>query len=397
MARRSLPVAVLALATGLVLAFPYRAAASRAEIDGYGLPRLLKVDVSSLYYFPGTIGRASSRIQLDTGSGARLSDPGPNEVSGDAFAIAMLGEGFKYGYFLDGNSHNLVIGQGAWGLTLGFLDFYTEREIDTESQAQLSAESFRLSQRTLRMAFGWQHRTETGRVVEGTVAASWISSEGSASESRTSSGTEQLSEMMWESDGGYAVDAAFRTVTEGEGAVFSATYSYGDLRPRGVLQTEYGPVSLDQSLISREASMSLGYRSTPRVLDMLTLGLMATWSDGSEVNGQSTSPGLESTHRELYRGGVFLSAERHIVQRLVGRLGVQGLGEFVTNTRNRVYVYFDGTLAYRTDTTSNGRILPAEFFLGVSWTWKSIFMDARVQSSLSLDVALARWAVTVPF
>ncbi len=135
--------AALTAVAGLCLVLSAgRAHASRASLDGRGLPRLLAVDETMIVEFPGSAARFGRRVLLDA------AGTGP----ADAFGMVLLGSSWRYGYLVDQDLHNLFLASpGGFGAVVGF------RNDDFERRQRASGVSSRDRRwdRTFRVGLGW--------------------------------------------------------------------------------------------------------------------------------------------------------------------------------------------------------------------------------------------------
>jgi len=383
--------------------------ASRAALDGRGLPHLLAVDPSNVLLFPGSAFLFSGNAVVDyTGYSFHMFDyydywryiPPPANSSlvppvsstSENFAMALAGKKFAFGYVLDGLSHNLVIAhRSGWGASFGISDQYHEEETTTDQLrgplTTYRTNTIEVSRRDIRLAAGWSKQKASGRLFEVCIGADFVNTQFSTSSSFTDVDTSTFEYREWKSEPGMGVDVRIRTVNPTSGFQGALRFAYEDLQPEVIA----GPPA---GWIRRYALSEFGWRSPFHELDDLAVGLVLEWSHdtvhGLDSDFDYSNMAFENTR---YYWQVFASAEHRIVGTLFGRAGVRGSAYFERSER----VYVSNTEGSYSDISaykdSNGSIQNPDFFLGLGWTWKRFQLDGRIRESISLSDALTQWSI----
>jgi hypothetical protein len=396
------------LFTVLISVHAAPARASRAELDGRGLPHLLAIDPSNILLFPGSARLFSDNALLDyTGYSFHMFDyydywryaPPPSFSSlvqpvsrtSENFALALAGKKFVFGYVLDGLTHNLVIAhRSGWGASLGISDQYHEEQDEVDQlNGQLSTyrtSAVEVSRRDVRLALGWSKQTSSGRSFELGVGADFVNTQFSTSTSSTDVDTTVYEYKEWKSEPGIGFDVRVRTLNPASGFQGALRFAYEDLQPDVIA----GPPA---GWIRRYALSEFGWRGPFHELDDLAVGIVLEWSHDT-VHGLDNDENYSSTAFEntRYFGQVFASAEHQIVGALLGRAGVHGNAYF--ERAERLYVNTDEN-SYSISATkdSNGAIQNPEFFLGLGWTWKRFQLDGTLRENVSLSDPFSQWSI----
>ena len=403
---------LVALLPGLSMLFAPAATASRAEIDGRGLPRLLAVDPSTLLLFPGSAAQFGRTALVDYSEGS--SSPidfsefyylaslpplvAPVTSGSERFAMALTGKHLAFGYVLDGPTHNLVLSHEAgWGASLGISDVYDAVENSTleyfNNLIRFTDSNQELSRRDLRLTLGWAGVTRSGRVNEIALGGNLVSTQQSTYFRIVDIATDidtTTSASEWKSEPGFGFDVRLRTLSPQPGFQAAIRFAYEDLQPE--------VISGDPpTLIRRYGLAQLGWRMPFEVIDEVMAGVVLEWIHDTFQNMPVNSPGLgtwEDSDNTRYFGQIFASAEHRIGGRLVGRAGVRGSAYFQKQKLFRVRrEEADGTdvEAYK---RTKGAILRPEFFLGIGWSWKDFTLDGRIRENISLTSPVSQWSVS---
>ena len=396
----------------LLALLPVSAFASRAELDGRGLPYLLSVDPSTVVMFPGSAARFGGSALLDY-SPYTTSEPSiydyiylrpealryagplvdPVKSSPQRFILGLTGKSLAAGYAMDGKSHNLILSHASgWGISLGIEDKYDEVENydrDTDlPYSRVRSNSLELSRRDLRFGVGWSSGTPAHRIYEVGATADIVYTQYSTSQLFADVDTTIFSSAEWKSEPGLGIDLRLRTLSPGSGFQGAVRFAYEDLHPDVIS----GPPT---TWIRRYGLAELGWRFGLKELDDLVIGVVMEWSRdtfaGPQGGGIYT---IENARNELtlYYGQLFASAERHIVQRLVGRAGVRGSAYF-SKQENQESQGVPGSSSETIDSRSQGAVYDPEFFLGAGWTWKRFALDGRLRENIDLDNPVLQWSV----
>jgi hypothetical protein len=366
-----------AIAVVLMMLPPTSALASRAALDGRGLPRFLALDPSNDVSFPGSAARFDPQLLLDY--------PG--------FGLGMMGRTLRFGYVLDGGSHNLILAHpSGWGMALGISDQYDETQRSdyrNEDQGPLITNTYdKSSRRDVRLNLGWSALSESGRSYEVTLGGSIIDAEESSSGTRFFEGVTDSFSYAWTSGPGTQFALRLRTVSPNNGLLLAIDSYYEDLHP----EAEDGSTP---EFVRRYAASQLGFRLGMEELDDLVIGIRLQWNhDTMNAVPYTTSTSVSISGRDAsnYFGGVFASAERHVVGALVARGGVQGSAHFNKLTTTRLFRSTQSNTS-STSTESQGEIDSPSFFLGAGWQFKEFTLDARINQDISLTYFLYQWSI----
>jgi hypothetical protein len=370
---------------------------SRAELDGRALPRFLAVDPTLLRLLPGSVSRLGSMVLADIARSGY--DPITGEpVGGDDFALGLAGKGLRFGYFLDQDSHNLIVGGGGgWGITLGFTDTHVKRETREQRVSELygdyeSLTEIKQTRAEVRLGAGWQGITGGGRVHEIGVGGRYIDAEFERASTTVQDTLWESRRERWVSDPGVAIDITYRTVAPRSGLLARASFLYEDLNPSSSDSTS----GLEEFL--RAASIDLGLRIPAPPLADLVVGVSAAWRDEERsLEGSSYLTSVATRYEETsYMGAIFASAEMEVIENLRLRGGVVGRASFDRERTEYVRVRTSSTDVTERS-TEEGRVQDPEFRLGLGWTWKSVVLDFRLSDTLNLDNPVIRWAAAVTF
>jgi len=384
------------VAVGWVILSAAAAFASRAELDGRGLPRFLADDPTNLPVFPGGAAGLPSQMLVDFiyGPGYDYPEPFESRDPSDRLAVALFGRHVKLGYVLDGPTHHLVLGMPrGFGFILGFSDRHDEDEDYTKTewngQIEESFDYTKTSETQIRASLGWSGRLGDRRTLSIALAGSYLDSEIRSKSKRVLDGeiTEDVHQVV-ESDPGAGWEISLQSLDPEAGPLIAARYSDTNRNPHSeeIAATAWR---------SRRASLDLAWRWTPEMLDDLVFGWTSSWSkDESPVDLNYSSHIVDRSEAEIFRGGVFVSGEKRILESLVARAGVLARGYF----EDRAYAYARSSgdyLRYSSDSSSTGRIESPRIFLGGSWSWKNLRVDVRLNESISLYNPFIRWSAAL--
>lgn len=308
-------------AAGWMILSADAAFASRAELDGRGLPRFLADDPTILSVFPGGAGDVPSQMLIDFVYGSydpyyeAYENPEPFEPreANTRFAVALFGRSVKFGYLLDGSTHNIVLGMPrGFGFTLGFADRYDESESFRRSEysdhIEERYEYRKTSETQIRASLGWKGRLGERRTLSLAAAGSYLESNIQRDFKSTLDGVvREETHGMVESDPGVGWEVALQSLDPVSGLLIAARYSDKDRHPQSEEVTA-------TAWRSQRASLDLGWRWTPQMLDDLVFGCTGSWSkDESDFVLGSPSYDLYASETEFWRGGFFISGERRVV------------------------------------------------------------------------------------
>ena len=373
---------VLAM-SGLLAAGPVHA--SRAALESRALPAALAPDASALFLYPALAGASESQVLLD-----------------DDLVLALIGTGVRYGYLVDGNTHNLIVGgPSGWGLTLGFRDAYTSRDDERVYLVRnggtnplplrsAQADMFENAERTFRLGLGWRVGDPDGRILEIGTAGALIQGEGeSAYIHIDDDGDIDSASVRFDADSGLGGEIGIRTLAADSGFLAAARFSYEDLRPKWS-----GPVSFD--MVSKSLALDLGWRLSDERLDDLVIGLSVGWTEWTTVmmSGGYSSTSIRAVETTVYSGGLYLSGEKTVATDLVVRAGVRAPATF-SITEDRRSSTGSTTLDFARYRDTSGSLREPEISLGLGWKWRFLELDGRVSQSIRLDSPLVRWAAKV--
>lgn len=401
---RCLTAAVL---LGLLISFVVPAFASRAELDGRGLPRLLALDSSSILLFPGSaaqFGRSAlvdissysySPIYVDYVSNETVTAlVAPITTTSDRLIMGLTGRDLVFGYVLDGATHNLVLShRSGWGASLGISDVYSEseraRDITFRTRQEYEASTVEVSRRDVRLTLGWARTNASQRLFELGLTGDMVHAQQSISQTNQTVDTTLFSYAEWKSEPGFGFDVRVRTLSPRSGFQGMVRFAYEDLQPEVVA----GPPTTS---IRRYALTELGWRIPLKELEDLQIGVVLEWSHDT-FSGQSGSQGYfstvqESTDNTRYFGEIFASGERSIVKQLRARAGVHGSAYFQKDENLSTTQELNGTLVERFR-RSQGAIQQPTVYLGVGWDWKAFSLDGRLNENISLDNPFLQWSV----
>lgn len=381
---RTLLAAVLLGLLGGVCASPARA--SRAEVDGRGLPRLLAVDPTLARVLPASVGILDPQALFDYSTG-------------DPFVMAVGGRAVRYAYFVDDDSHNLLVAfPSGWGFTAGYSEVYSESEFHNLIilSSGYASEEFSKTQnerRELRLGLGWRHPGASGRVLEIGLGASYLDWDNTTHNLYLSEdGPEYETKGGWDSDRALGFDVTVRSVSPSPGVQVALHLSYANLKPKS-------DVPLSVGAHRRRASVDVGWRLATPETDDLVMGFTASWQTDTDLRLTARDVyELTANQEETKVGtlGVFLSGEREILRDLRVRGGVRGLISFrdVEDKNQAVRDSYEGE--YRMD-TFDASIDSPDFFLGAGYRWRDLTFEARVRENVNLDAPIVRWSVGMAF
>ena len=400
----------LALFMGLFSLVPVSSQASRAELDGRGFPYLLAIDPSNVVLFPGSATMFSQSALVDyypyTSSDSptdiyylpdalRYVGPfvDPVKAVPQRFVLGLTGKHLTFGYVMDGKSHNLILSHASGlGLSVGIEDKYDLSDrYDQETDLPYSSArrgSLEISRRDLRLGLGWSSGNASRRIFEVGVTADVVYMQYDVSQIFANIDTAVISDAAWKSEPGLGFDVRLRTLSPVSGLQGAFRFAYEDLQPNVMS----GPAT---SWIRRYGLAELGWRFQLKELDDFVAGIVLECSEDSfsgPEGGGYYSLGFVDNQMTQYYGQVFASAERHIVQRLVGRAGVRG-SVFFNEQNNLELTNNLGSTRKEIVHRSQGGISDPEFFLGAGWSWKRFQMDGRLRENIDLDNPVLQWSV----
>lgn len=379
----------------LILCLPALAFASRASQEGRALPRLLSEDVSLARFLPGVLSGQDRFFLVDVGGNA-TPWLAPGLASGnDDLAMALVGDRVRFGYILDGSTHNLVLtGRAGWGVVLGVTDgFKDSRDEAADTSITFSAEAkTEVSRRVVRLGAGWTFGSGTGRTFSVGTGVTYLDVDYTFDFTRITEFEVQNYHAVWNSSPGLGFDLTFQSVSPGPGLQIGGQLRFEDLHGEGTLAAPIPPRR-------RYASLQAGWRVDTQAVDDLILGVTASWQLDTSVSAYASTysyPDISTRETTDYLGGVFLSAEHEVRKHLRVRGGIVGPARFhdvkVTHTR----VDSDGTQIDTSD-DSVGEVNSLLVALGLSWTWKSWLLEAQVNRYLNTDSPIVSWAATLAF
>jgi len=404
--RWSFPIVLWAIST-LV---PHSVLASRAALDGRGLPYLLAIDPSNAVIFPGSAALFGRSALLDytpyVGSdpiydyylrpeAVRYVGPlvDPVRANPQRFILGLTGKTLAFGYAMDGRSHNLILSHhSGWGISVGIEDKYDNLEsYERSSNPPYSAirnSSLEISRRDVKFALGWSLGNNAERTYEVGATADVVYMQYSTTQFYANSDTTIAATGEWRSEPGLGFDLRLRTLSPVSGFQGAVRFAYEDLQP----DVSSGPQA---AWIRRYGVAELGWRFPMKALDDFVAGVVLEWSRDSITGPQGSSYSyLRTTSAEVtqYYGQLFASAEHVIVQRLIGRAGVRGSAYFNEQETLDVEARV-GSITTSVTKRSQGGIYDPEFFLGAAWTWKRFEFDGRLRDNIDLDNPLVQWSV----
>ena len=386
---------------------PVSVSASRAELDGRGLPRLLALDSSNILLFPGSaaqFGRSAlidlssysySPIYIDYLSNETVAAlVAPITTTSDRLIMGLTGRTLVFGYVLDGATHNLVLShRSGWGASLGISDVYSEteraRDISFGNRQEYESTVLETSRRDVRLTLGWAHTNASQRLFELGLTGDMVHAQQSTARTDQTVDTTLFSYAEWKSEPGFGFDVRLRTLSPRSGFQGMLRFAYEDLQPEVVA----GPPT---TWVRRYALSELGWRIPLKELEDLQIGLVLEWYHDT-FSGQSGSQGYfsttqESTENTRYFGQIFASGERLIVKQLRARAGVHGSAFFQKEEHLSVTQQLNGTVVERFN-RSQGAIQQPTIYLGVGWDWKAFSLDGRLNENISLDNPFLQWSV----
>ncbi len=369
--------------SGLMAAGPVHA--SRAALESRALPSGLAPDASVLFLYPALAGANGSQVLLD-----------------DDLVLALMGTGVRYGYLVDGSTHNLIVGgRSGWGVTLGFRDAYTSSDDERVYLVRnggttplpvrsAQADQFENAERAFRLGLGWRVGEPNGRILEIATAGALIQGEGKSRFFRIDDdGDIDSAAVGFDADSGLGGEIGIRTLAADSGFLAAARFSYEDLRPKWT-----GPVSFD--LVRKSLALDLGWRLHDERLDDLVIGLSLGWLDRTALtmSGGYGSTSIRAVQTTVYNGALFLSGEKAVATDLVVRAGVRAPATFsITEDRRSSTGTTLVEIARNRDTA--GSLREPEISLGLGWKWRFLELDGRASQSIRLDSPLVRWAAKI--
>lgn len=383
-----------AAALVLVLCLPATALASRASLEGRSLPRLLSEDVSLLRFLPGVMSGLDRFFLVDVAAGSS-SDLviGPTEGSDDLAAV-LLGDRTRFGYVLDGSTHNLVVsGRAGWGLVLGVSDGFTKHREETAdtSGARYQLRETELSRRVARLGAGWTFHAGGERRVSVGAGLTYLDVDYSVRTVSVIATQSEVFEGGWKSSPGLGYDLTVQTISPGPGLQLGGRLALE-------LLNEDSTIPTGLPLRRRYATLQAGWRVDTPAVDDLMVGVATSWSTESEVDlyGTTFYQALIVTERVQYYGAVFVSAEHEIRDGLRVRGGVLGPARFRETKRMDTREDESGFSSTLSE-DSIGIVDSPLISLGGSWAWKSWLLELQVSRYLRTDSPVVRWAATLAF
>jgi hypothetical protein len=378
----------LLAAAGLLLlggAAPPAAMASRAEVDGRGLPRLLAPDLTLVRTLPASASPLDPQGLVDYDTG-------------DAFVLAMGGHRLRYAYFVDGDSHNLLLAfPSGWGFTAGYSETYTETERHQYYEtSNLASEEFTKTEdqeRQFRLGLGWRREGVSGRVLEVGIGGFYVDRDNGTHQLAISqNGPQYETEAGWNSHNALGFDVTARSLSPLSGLQVALFFSYVNLDP--VAKTPLGAGAK-----RRRASVDVGWRLPTAKADDFMLGFTSSWQTDTDL--RVTAPDLAeyityADETKLGTLGLFMSGEREVLKGFRIRGGIRGLISFRDTESRR----WDRAPGYETDDktdTFKASIDSPTFYLGAGYRWRDLDFEARFRESVNLDVPLIRWSVGMQF
>jgi hypothetical protein len=307
--------------------------------------------------------------------------------------LALGGRTVRFGYLNDDDRHNLVVGgPGGWGAVLGFKDDYDRQKrysyYDEDDYWREDIESW---ERSLRLALGWRGETAAGRLFEAGISGSLIQGEGDAEIVELDHGDLETYEVRWKAQHGLGFGIALRTLAAGGGLQAAVRFSYADLDP------EDEEARLDPRIIRRQAGLDLGWRVDVGSLDDVVAGATVTWSNEETSSFYSLYTPVIQEESTDYRGALFFSIQERLRDDLVVRGGFRGPAYFSIDKQRRYRRDDQEIVVDDEHQESRGATQSPAVYLGVSWTWKELTVDGRVDTDLDLWSPLIGWAASWRF
>jgi hypothetical protein len=365
------PAALLVAVLLLGIAAP--AAASRVALDSRSLPFLLASDPSLIRVLPAEAAGRAAEVLAD-----------------DDLGLALGGRGLRYGYLLDGTTHNLFLaGRSSWGVVLGFTDRF-QKEEDGSKTALYHSESEALNwEHSARLGFGWAVADAGGRTFELGVTGKFIQGEISA-EAYRSEEEGETTDLRLQSKvrHGLGADIVLRTLTSSAGLLLAVRGTYDDLRPEAA-----DSVTLHGK--RKAVGFDAGYRVKGLGTDDLVFGVSGSWSETSTADVSSGSAvSAASLTGTLWQGTGFISGEHELRPDLVARGGLRGSIVRSESRKTQYVVDASGSSSDALVTTDVSLSDPV-VVLGLGWRWRRITADIRMDSNLTVSSIVAAWAVRV--
>jgi hypothetical protein len=394
-------IALLLGAAGILAQAP-TAGASRAELEGRALPPLLALDPSLVRFFPDLAGASGPMLTVDY-SPDRTSTVwtvlGSRQVTeSDRFVLALAGNRTRFGYALDGLTHNLVVAfPSGWGAVLGVSDNYWKEQQGTfhdEPPTGSDSQSFDIvetSERELRLGVGRSFPLRGQRILELGIGGTYYDRDVTVDSGSGVLGAVVVTELGWKSNPGLAADLTLRTVTPDPGFQGAVRVFYQDMNwePRGY----FAPRS-----VGRGGAFQLGWRLRTRSLDDFVVGFLGTWSrvpGDASAGGSGSAAALDQVETTRFEYGAFVSGERRVLSSLTLRGGILGGGTFQEDVDRRDQTYANGLRVHSIEREAAGSVHSPGVFLGASWAFKDLVVDARIRESLDLRTPIVRWAATL--
>jgi hypothetical protein len=385
-----------------VLALSPPAGASRAELEGRGLPPLLSSDPSLVRFFPDLAGVSGPLLLVDY-SADRITTVSHSISSrqiteSNRFVFALAGKRTRIGYALDGLTHNLVVAfPSGWGVVLGVSDNYWKEQrqfYNDEPPTGSDSQSFNIvetSEREVRLAASRCFGLPGKRILEVGVGGTYYDRDVTIDSGGGIVGELVVSEQGWRSDPGLAADVTVRTLTGGAGFLGAARVFYQDLNwdPKGDL----APRS-----VGRGGEFQLGWRIHTRSLDDFVAGFVGSWSrvpGDADASGSSSGASLDQEETTRFEYGAFVSGEARVTSSLTLRGGILGGGTAREQDARRAVIYTTERRLHEIDRNAAGSVHSPAFFLGAGWSWKDVTLDARIRESIDLRSPIVRWSATL--
>lgn len=387
----------------LILSLPALAFASRASQEGRVLPRLLSEDVSLVRFLPSVLSGQDRFFLVDVSNTSayslsnvrygRLPTPtlGFQEGSDDLAAV-ILGGRTRFGYVLDGSTHNLVVAGGGWGLILGVSDGYQrnlEESADT-SRAISSLNETELSRRLVRLGGGWTFAPGGRRVSVG-LGVTYLDVDYTSDHAVVSSGVSSVFRGSWNSSPGLGFDVTVQSLSPRPGLQLGGQLALESMN-------EESSVPIGTPLRRRHAVLQAGWRVDTQAVDDLMVGVTASWVTQTDatISGSTAYQAIVATKTTDYFGGIFVSAEHEVLDGLRLRGGVLGAARVTTDKRYQTREDVDG-FSDSVSEQSTGVVNSPEFALGGSWNWRAWLLELQINKSLYVTSPVVRWAATLEF